>query len=176
VQPDRPPVRNPVRHVRNNLIPVVVLASTLMVAVLWVVGPYVFAGRDDPNSIDSRPVHDRALVACREMRASLAAQPASAEPTARAEAENQAVEAMVARIRDLGPAVLARDAPTETWLADWDRLVAARRQAMAARSAFSIPEAEGSPVNLRMFDLVKGDLRPCDVPDELLAARPGAPG
>jgi hypothetical protein len=163
------------RAYRNKLIPIVVMASTLVVAALWVIGPYVFSGRDDPNSIDSRPVHDRALAACQEMRASLTAQPAGADPTARAEAENQAVETMVARIRDLGPGVLARDAPTETWLADWDRLVAARRQAMAARSTFVVPEADGGPVNLRMFDLVKAELRPCDVPDELLAARPGAP-
>jgi hypothetical protein len=160
---------------RNKVVPVVVMASTLVVAALWVIGPYVFAGRDDRNSIDSRPVHDRALTACNDMRARLAALPAGADPPTRAEAENRAVESMVARIRELGPGVLARDVPTETWLADWDRLLAARRRAMADGSTFSVPEADGAPVNLRMFDLVKADLRPCDVPDELLAPRPGAP-
>ena len=166
---------DPVTHVRNKLIPAVVLASTLVVGALWAIGPYVFAGRDDKNSIDSRPVHDRALAACNEMRARLAALPRGADPRARAEAENQAVEAMVARIRDLGPSVLARDLPTETWLADWDRLLTARRQALAQGSELSVPRIEGAPVNMRMFDLVKGDLRPCDVPDQLLAARPGTP-
>jgi hypothetical protein len=169
-------VTDPVTHVRNKLIPVVVMASTLVVGALWVVGPFLFAGRDDPNSIDSRPVHDRALAACQEMRTGLAALPKRADPTARAEAENRVVEAMVARIRGLGPGVLAKDVPTETWLRDWDRLVAARRQAVAGGSSFSVPRAEDAPLNLRMFDLVKGDLRTCDVPDQLLAARPGAPG
>ena len=171
-----PPVTDPATPatpVRNRLVPVVVMASTLVVGALWVVGPYLFAGRDDPNSIDSRPVHDRAMAACREMRARLAALPREAEPSVRAEAENRAVEAMVARLRELGPDVLAKDRPTEAWLGDWDRLLAARRRAMASGAPFSVPRADGTPLNLRMFDLVKADLRPCDVPDQLLVAHPG---
>jgi len=160
---------------RSRLIPAVVLAGTLLVSALWVVGPYVFAGRDDKSSIDSPLVRQRALAACTEMRSRFEALAAEAEPMARSEAENRAVEAMVARIRELGPGVLAKDVPTEKWLGDWERLVAARRQATAAGSFFSVPEADGAPVNRRMFDLVKGGLRPCDVPDPLLAARPGAP-
>ena len=166
---------DPATPVRNRLIPVVVMASTLVVGALWVAGPYLFAGRDDPNSIDSRPVHDRAMAACREMRVRLAAVPREAKPTARAEAENQAVEAMVARIRELGPAVLAKDRPTEAWLGDWDRLLAARRQAMASGAPFAVPKADGTPLHLRMFDLVKAGLRTCDVPDQLLAVHPGTP-
>ncbi len=160
---------------RNRLIPGLVLASTLMVSALWVVGPYVFAGRDDKSSIDSPPVRQRALAACTEMRARLDTLAAGGDPVVRAEAENRAVEDMVARIREFGPAVLAQDVPTETWLGDWDRLLAARRRATATGSSFSMPQADGAPVSLRMFDLVKGGLRPCDVPDELLAAHPGAP-
>ncbi len=154
----------PVTKKGRNLVPVVVVAGTLVGAALWIGGPYVFAGRDDPTTIDSRAVHDTALSACTELRARLAALPAGGDP----EAENRVVEAMVARIRALGPAVLAKDVPSGQWLADWERLVAARRQALAAGTNFSAPRVDGEPVNLRMFDLVKSSLRVCDVPAQLL--------
>jgi hypothetical protein len=147
---------------RGRLVSVVVLAVIILVGGAWVVGPYLFAGRDDPTAIDSRTVHDTAASACRELRARLAA-------VQGAEAQNQAVEAMVARIRALGPAVLDKDAPTGQWLSDWDRLVAARRQAVAAGTPFTVPKVDGEPINLRMFELVKSSLRQCDVPDQLLS-------
>jgi hypothetical protein len=156
-----PPVSEPVTKKRRNLVPVAVLVGTLVVGALWVVGPYVFAGRDDPTTIDSRAVHDTAASACRELRTRVAGANG-------AEAENQAVEAMVARIRALGPAVLGKDVPTEQWLSDWERLVTARRQALAAGTSFTVPRVDGEPVNLRMFDLVKSSLRVCDVPAQLL--------
>jgi hypothetical protein len=161
-------VSEPVTKKRRNLVPMLVLAGTLVVGALWAVGPYVFAGRDDPTTIDSRAVHDTALRACTELRARLAELPAGGDP----EAENQAVEAMVGRIRGLGPAALSKDVPTEQWLSDWERLVAARRQALAGRTSFSVPRVDGEPVNLRMFDLVKSSLRVCDVPAQLLTLQP----
>ena len=158
------PVSEPVTKKRRNLVPVAVITGTLVVGALWAGGPYLFAGRDDPSTIDSRPVHDAALSACTELRARLAALAPGGDPGA----ENQAVEAMVARIRQLGPAVLRKDVPVEQWLEDWERLVAARRQAQAAGTVFSVPRVDGEPVNLRMFDLVKSSLRVCDVPAQLL--------
>ena len=149
--------------------PVIVAAGTLLLGGLWAIGPYVFAGHDDPSVIDSRPVHDTALAACTELRARLAGLPAGGDP----EAENRAVEAMVSRIRALGPAALAKDVPVEQWLGDWERLVAARRQAVAGGTPFSVPRIDGEPINLRMFDLVKSSLRVCDVPAQLLAVDSG---
>lgn len=145
---------------RGALVAAAVGAGSLVLAALWALGPYVFGNRDHAESIDSRPVHDAALAACQEMRARLA--------SARGDGENQAVEAMVARIRALGPDALRRDVPVESWLRDWERLVAARRRAAASGEQLAVPEAGGVPIVRRMDELVKGgDLRPCRVPEQL---------
>ena len=131
--------------------------GTLVVGAAWAIGPYVFEGRDDVKSLDSRPVREEALAACGEMQRQVTG-------AADAEAENAAVEAMVARLRGLGPEILRKDRPAEAWLADWDRVVAARRAGAPS------PRADGAPIHRRMDDLVK-DLRPCQMPAALIPGR-----
>jgi|ERR687891_1803197 hypothetical protein len=133
------------------------IAGTLLVGAAWAIGPYVFESRDDPKSLDSRPVRQEAMAACEEMRQRV-------ESAAGPEAENEAVDAMVARLRDLGPETLGRDRPAEAWLADWDRVVATRR------AGEPWPEVDGTPIHRRMDDLVK-DLRPCQMPAALIPGR-----
>jgi hypothetical protein len=133
------------------------VAGTLLVGAAWSIGPFVFEGRDDPKSLDSRPVRKEALAACEEMRDRLATADVP-------ESENGAVEAMVARLRRLGSETLAKDVPAESWLADWEQVVAARR------AGAPFPRADGAPIHRRMDDLVK-DLRPCQMPAQLIPGR-----
>lgn len=133
------------------------VAGTLLIGAAWSIGPFVFEGRDDPKSLDSRPVQEEALAACREMRADLAGADGP-------EAENAAVEAMVARLRGLGAEMLAKDVPAEAWLADWEQVVAARR------AGAPFPRVDGAPIHRRMDDLVK-DLRDCQMPAQLIPGR-----
>lgn len=133
------------------------VVGTLLIGAAWSIGPFVFEGRDDPKSLDSRPVRAEALVACEEMQERLAG-------VGGPEAENVAVEAMVGRLRRLGSETLAKDVPTESWLADWEQVVATRR------AGAPFPRANGRPVHRRMDDLVK-DLRPCQFPPQLIPGR-----
>jgi hypothetical protein len=151
----------------------VVLLLSGIVGALWVVGPYVFAGRDDPTALDSGPVRKTVLAACTQLRADLTALPAGLAVADRAEAENRAVDQLVGRVRALGPEALAHDVPVEQWLADWEQIVAARRQAVREGKRFSTPVAGGAPVNIRMFELIRSGLSKCDVPQQLLQPEPG---
>jgi hypothetical protein len=151
----------------------VVLLLSGIVGALWVIGPYVFAGRDDPTALDSGPVRKTVLAACTELRADLAALPAGMATADRAEVENRAVDQLVARVRALGPDALAHDVPVERWLGDWEQIVATRRQAAGDGKRFSTPVADGAPVNIRMFELVRSGLSRCDVPEQLLVPHPG---
>ena len=108
-------------------------------ATLWVAGPYIFAGRDDPTAIDSKPVRKTVLAGCTQLRSDLAALPAGMAAADRAEAENRAVEQFVGRVRALGPDALADDTPVEQWLGDWEQIVAARRQAVRDGKRFAPP-------------------------------------
>jgi hypothetical protein len=136
---------------------IVAVAGTLLIGAAWSIGPFVFEGRDDPKSLDSRPVREEAVAACEEMRDRLVAADGP-------EAENEAVEAMVARLRGLGSETLAHDVPAEAWLADWEEVVATRR------AGAPFPRAGGAPLHRRMDDLVK-DLHPCQVPAPLIPGR-----
>jgi hypothetical protein len=140
---------------------------------LWVVGPLVFAGRDDPTAIDNKAVRKTVLASCTQLRSDLDALPAGMAPADRAEAENRAVEQFLGRIRALSPEGLARDVPVDKWLSDWEQIVAARRQVVREGGRFMIPVAGGAPLNIRMFNLVRSGLEPCDVPRQLLVPEPG---
>jgi hypothetical protein len=140
---------------------------------LWVIGPLVFAGRDDPTAIDNKAVRTAVGASCTQLRADLAAVPAGEAAADRAEAENRAVEQFIGRIRALGPEALGRDEPVERWLGDWEQIVAARRQAVRDGKPFSTPIAGSAPINVRMFALVRSGLGKCDVPPALLAPEPG---
>jgi hypothetical protein len=159
---------------RSRRITLLVLGLTGVVAALWVAGPSVLGPSDDPTAIDSRPVRTTVLSACTQLRADLAALPAGLSAADRAEAENRAVERLVARVRALGQDTLAHDVPVEQWLGDWEQIVAARRQAVRDGKRFSTPVAHGAPVNIRMFELIRSGLTQCDVPQQLLVPQPGA--
>ena len=158
---------------RSRRITLLVLVLSAGMATLWVAGPYVFAGRDDPTAIDSKPVRTTVKKGCPELRADLAALPAGMAAGERAEAENRAVEQFVGKVRALGPDALASDHPVDKWLGDWELLVAARRQAVREGTRFTPPLGDTGPVNVRMFALIRSGLEKCDVPEQLLTPEPG---
>ena len=160
-------------HRKGRRVTIVVLLLTGIVAALWTFGPSVLGPRDDPTAIDSKPVRTTVASACTQLRADLAALPAGLGVPDRAEAENRAAERLVARVRALGADALAHDVPVDQWLADWEQIVAARRQAAREGKPFSTPVARGAPVNIRMFELIRSGLEQCDVPRQLLVPEPG---
>ena len=158
---------------RSRRITTFVLLLSGAVAALWVIGPYWFEGRDDPTAIDTEPVRTTVAAGCTELRAGVAAVPAGLVPAERAEAENRVVEEFVGKVRALGLEALAGDAPVEDWLADWEQLVAGRREAVRAGTRFSTPVVDNAPINVRMFALIRSGLEHCDVPVALLSPEPG---
>jgi hypothetical protein len=157
----------------DRKVTIILLLFIGVMGALWVVGPLVFAGRDDPTAIDSKAVRKTVLAACTQLRADLAALPAGTAPGDRAEAENRAVDQFIGRVRAVGPDALSRDEPVERWLADWEQIVAARRQAVRDGKQFTTPIAGGAPINVRMYALVRSGLGKCDVPPALLVPEPG---
>ena len=158
---------------RSRRVTLLVLGLSGIMATLWVVGPHVFAGRDDPTAIDSKPVRETVQAGCTQLRADLAAVPAGLAVAERAEAENRAVEQFVGKVRALGPDALARDTPVERWLSDWEQIVGARRAAGRDGKRFTVPLADNGPVNVRMYALIRSGLGKCDVPQSLLVPEPG---
>ena len=163
----------PADPARSKRITILVLLFMGIMGSLWVIGPIVFSGRDDPTAIDSKKVRPTVSSACTQLRSDLSALPAGMAAGERAEAENRAAEQLVATVRGLGPDTLAKDAPVEQWLADWELIVAARRQAVRDGKRFAPPVANGAPVNVRMYSLVRSGLEKCDVPPALLVPEPG---
>jgi hypothetical protein len=166
-EPDEPNIP------RSRRVTALVLVVSGLVAALWVIGPFVFAGRDDPTAIDSKPVRRTVDAGCRQLRADLDALPAGLAAPERAEAQNQAVERFVGAVRSLGPEALDGDAPIEAWLADWDQVVAARRESVRTGTKFSMPVVDDAPLQVRMFSLIRSGLEHCDVPGPLLSPEPG---
>jgi hypothetical protein len=158
---------------RGRKVTILVLVLSGVMAALWVFGPILFAGRDDPTALDSGPVRKTVLAACTQLRADLAALPAQMATPDRADAENRAVEQLIGRVRALGPDALAHDTPVEQWLGDWEQIVATRRQAARDGKRFVTPAGGHVGVNIRMFELVRSGLGTCDVPPQLLAPEPG---
>lgn len=159
---------------RGRRVTIAVLLITGVIAFLWMFGPWLLGPKDDPTAIDSKPVRTAVSAACTQLRADLAAVPAGLSAADRAEAENRAVEGLIARVRAVGPEALAHDVPTDQWLGDWEQIVAARRQAVREGTRFATPVAHGTPVNIRMFELIRSGLEQCDVPRQLLVPEPGA--
>lgn len=146
-------------------VPIIVLAGSVLIGLAWSIGPFVFEDRDIAEALDSRPVREEAGAACEEMRSRVTG-------TTEAEGQNQAVEAMVARVRALGPETLGKDKPAEAWLADWETLVAARRAGVDENGdgIYDVPERDGVRITRYMDELAK-DLRQCQVPPELMPPR-----
>ncbi len=173
VPPPPPAEPEEPNRARSRRVTTLVLLISGVVAALWVVGPYWFEGQDDPTAIDSKRVRTTVDAGCKQLRADLDALPAGLGPADRAEAENRSVEAFVGTVRALGPEALDDDAPVERWLADWEELVAARREAVRTGTRFTPPRADDTPINVRMFGLIRSGLEHCDVPEGLLSPEPG---
>ena len=164
---------DPADRARSKRVTILVLVLMGLMGSLWVIGPIVFSGRDDPTAIDSKKVRPTVASACTQLRSDLSALPAGMPPAERAEAENRAAEQLVATVRSLGPDMLAKDAPVDQWLADRDLIVATRRQAVRDGNRFAPPVTNGAPVNVRMYSLIRSGLQKCDVPPALLVPEPG---
>jgi hypothetical protein len=155
---------------------IIVLLVGAVMTLLWVGGPYFFAGRDDPTAIDNKPVREAVEEGCPDLRADLEALPTDIPPADRAEAQNRAVEEFVAKVRAVGPEEIADDTPVDQWLADWEQIVAGRREAVRTGTPFATPIVDKpfrAPVNVRMFALIRSGLEKCDVPESLLTPEPG---
>jgi len=172
--PTGPPEPEESGRRKGKRVTIIVLVLSGLLGAAWSIGPIVFAGRDDPTAIDSKAVHTTVAAACTQLGADLAAIPAGLAPADRAEAENRAVEGLVAKVRSLDPEALQHDQPVPRWLDDWEKIVAARRDAVREHKRFVPPPANGMPVNIRMFELIRSGLEQCDVPRQLLVAEPGS--
>ena len=164
---------DPADRARSKRVTILVLVLMGLMGSLWVIGPIVFSGRDDPTAIDSKKVRPTVATACTQLRSDLSAVPAGMSPAERAETENRAVEQLLAKVRGLGADTLAKDVPVEQWLSDWELIVATRRQAVRDGKRFTPPVANGAPVNIRMYSLIRSGLQKCDVPPALLVPEPG---
>lgn len=154
-------------------ISVVGAAVVVAVSLNWLWG---YATADDPTLIDN-PVVVRAVDgACAVMRQTTAAEALGiADPigarVAAINAENLAVEQMVATIRDRVPeATLGRDQPSLQWLQDW-QLVVASRQQYARSLATGSPKPMVVPVvaGKSLVDRLGSAGVNCGVPRVLLA-------
>lgn len=169
-----PPAAEPDGDSRDSKRTVIAfLVFTGVVAALWTIGPIVFASHDDPTAIDTKPVRTAVEAACPQLRTDLAALPAGMPAPERAEAENRVVERFLSRVRAVGPEALRKDVPIEKWLADWERIVAGRRAAVRDGKRFVVAMDEGTPINVRMFSLIRSGLSECNVPPALLTPEPG---
>jgi hypothetical protein len=168
-----PPELEPADRARSKRVTILVLLLMGLMGSLWVIGPIVFSGRDDPTAIDSKKVRPTVASACTQLRSDLSALPAGMAAAERAEAENRAVEQLLAKVRGLGPDTLAKDSPVDQWLADWELIVATRRHAVRDGKRFTPPVTNGAPVNVRMYALIRSGLEKCDVPAALLVPEPG---
>ncbi|MGY0002308.1 hypothetical protein [Micromonospora sp. I033] len=142
--------------------------------VVFCAGLWTYANHDRPELIDNPPVSDVAESACATMHATVAskAAPPGAPVDAQVRAiraQNAAVTAMVAQVRDLDRDLLADDRPTDAWLADWETLVEARERyaadlAAGRRPHFVVPTADGEPLPDRMNSVGLT----CEVPPQLV--------
>jgi hypothetical protein len=129
--------------------------------------------RDIPGVIDDERVLEVTIRECRLMTSTVEGVLVGGPQDERLDAlsdQNTAVETMIDRIRTLSPNVREADKPLDSWLADWQTLVAERedylgRQRHGIDSDFRVPRTrDGDPINERM-DLAAED---CPVPEVLL--------
>lgn len=133
-----------------------------------------------PGLIDDSRVINVIERECRQMTSKVESLPIRGTPRRQAQsiaAQNAAIEDMVADIRDLGAELLAGDPPTVDWLADWERLVAAR-EAYAQMIVegqtpdLDVPEdSNGRDIYVRMDDAFI-EKTTCQVPGVLLNPYP----
>jgi hypothetical protein len=142
-----------------------------------IVAAGVLAQRDFPGIVQDERLVSVIKTECVLMTMTVETMPVRGGPTEQAqtiEDQNRAVTAMVAAIREVDPDVRRADRPVDDWLADWERLVAAR-DAYAERvndgyeADLKVPkDPAGDTIDERMDAVWATDPAPCEVPPELL--------
>jgi hypothetical protein len=132
------------------------------------------AGRDIPGFIDNQRVLDLASRECRLMTSTVEGLPFDGTPSERLDAlddQSAAVTRMVVHIRSVGRKTVKSDRPLDSWLADWEALVASRqaylgKQRSGVNADFRLPRTpNGDPITERM-NVAGEDI--CTVPGVLL--------
>jgi hypothetical protein len=132
---------------------------------LWAFGMWSYMTHDRVGFIEDSAIVEAAGRACAQMQREIVQAGEKASLPERDIAENEAVLAMVDRIRQVGSDVLDDDKPSEAWLADWERIVEART------TGDTVPTADGQPITERMNDVARGSgIDVCHVPPQLLGA------
>jgi hypothetical protein len=151
------------------------IGGTTMLVVVITVG-----SSSAPGLIDNTEVVSVIERECQQMTSKVESLPIHGTPRRQAQtiaAQNFAIEDMVDDIRSVGPDTLASDPPTDEWLADWDRLVAARKTYAAeilggASTHLEVPtDDRGKDIDIRMDDVFI-DRSTCEVPSVLLNPYP----
>lgn len=133
-----------------------------------------------PGAIDDPQLISVIERECGQMRSTVESMPVTGSPEQQATTiadQNHAIDVMVSAIRSQGQAVLKADPPTQDWLADWDRLVAARKSYATRILDGSMPDLDipkdehGKDIYLRMDDVWLGEST-CEVPGVLLDPYP----
>ncbi len=122
----------------------------------------VLDARDSPGVIDDAEVVPVVAEECELMTSTVEGLPLQGTPPERAQRvrdQNEAVEQMVAAIRDLGDDLLTNDSPLLAWLEDWESLV-------DVRETYAEAVAEGRSPRL--------DLPTDDAGDEIIERMNGA--
>lgn len=135
--------------------------ALLAVAAVWAYGIWYSVNRPAPEPLDDA-ARDAAVAACTEALADLRAVPdpsgAAADSGAgRVPAENEMLRRMVADLRRIEPDDPEGAEAFGRWLDDWDALIAARADFVAAavehdNARLRIPVADNAPVSVRMDD------------------------
>lgn len=132
------------------------------------------AERDIPGFIDDQRVMKVAKKECRLMTSTVEGMSVEGTPEQRLAAlsdQNKAVTIMVDRIRAVSSDVRDEDQPVDSWLEDWEILVADREawlddQRGGSTARFRVPrDPDGQPINERM-DAAAEEV--CTVPKLLL--------
>ena len=134
-------------------------------AALSAYGLWAYMNHDRVDFIDDPAVVEIAEGACAQMQREVVRAGDEASLAERHVAENEAVLAMVDKIRQLGSDLLEDDRPSEPWLTDWERLVEART------TGDRVPTVDGQPITERMNDLARDSgIDICRVPKQLRGA------
>lgn len=185
--PAYPPPRNawefppPPVNPRWKWLAIAVSTFSVAAVIALVTVMITIADDDIPGLIDDAELVSVITQECDIMRSSVESMPIAGDARQQAAIladQNKAVENMVAAIREVDESVIRADRPAEDWLADWERLVAARESYADLVLQGEVPDLEiprdssGERIYLRMNDVWLDDPPRCMVPFELLNPYP----
>lgn len=160
--------------------PIAAVAVAVTVGVGLIVGGVIITGKDFPGMIQDDRLVSAITRECDIMTRTVESMPITGTPAEQADAisdQNKAIANMLAAIREVGDDTLRADPPTNTWLDDWDALIAAREAfAEQRRNGYDtdlrIPrDPHGDQIDKRM-DEVWLTTPACEVPEALLYPYP----